>query len=214
MKERYDKIQTQLKQEKFENNTNYHWTIDDDVDFEKMHNLYYPYTCEMCYGYLKSTWEEAPYANTQSVNGQIVEFNKLYVVLMDGWQDIQKPSEDEPHTECLFPELFENHPKTPYDLYGLSMIFVWVNPNGTIASCNTRWNHQAVYTGYHSVDHALDEVELSKILGVNFNSVFKGLPQYKPQPDSRERYFRDEDEQESLNEAMLKKIRKMMILTN
>ena len=197
IKERNKQIQDTLQSETFENHTDFHWTIDSNVDFKKMKEFYYPYTCEMCYGYLYSTCEEAPYANTQSVDGQIVEFNKLYVALMDGWQDI--PAE---HTECLFPEIFDEHPKTPYDLYGLSMIFVWVTPDGRIASCNTRWNHQAIYTGYHSVDHPFDEVELSKVLGVNFNQVFKGKPQYKPQPDYRIRWFKDD---ENVDESVIKR---------
>ena len=193
----------QLSNDTYENRSNLNWTIDSNVDYNKMHNVYFPHTCAMCYGDKRITWEEGQYADTQYTNGEPdYDVNKLYVILMDGWENI--PQE---HTECLFPEIFGNEPNSPYDMYGLSMLFVWVTPKGKISACNTRWNHSASYTGNHSVDKAFNRVELSKILGVNFNSVFKGNTEYANVQDHRTNQFREEQE---LRESIKSKIKKMM----
>lgn len=206
----YQSQEDYLTNNTFENTTDIQWSIDDNVDFNKMHNEYYPYTCEMCFGNKKNTWDEGQYADTQyNGNTPTHDVNKLYVVLMNGWKNIPKE-----HTDCLFPEIFGNEKNTPYDMYGLSMIFIWVTPEGKISACNTRWNHEATYTGYHSVDQAMNKVELSKVLGLNFNSVFKGNAQYTPREDDRELWFRNEpDIEESIRRRKKKLMERMRIIS-
>ena len=75
------------------------------------------------------------------------------------WKNVEKKHDDDTNS--------------PYDTYGRSMIFVFVDAEGNLAYCNTRWNHDATYDAEHSTDHALDEREISEIVGVNFYEVFK-----------------------------------------
>lgn len=89
---------------------------------------------------------------------------KVYVLLKKGWRDIPAEHDDET--------------KSPYDTYGMSMIFVGVAPDkeytgdGEIAFCNTRWNHAAKYTPEKPMDYALDELDLSNLVQKPFNDVF------------------------------------------
>ena len=57
---------------------------------------------------------------------------------------------------------------SPLDEYGLSMIAVCVNTDGSLKTCTCRWNDE---NGGH--DHIMDEQQLSDLLGVNFFEVFK-----------------------------------------
>ena len=68
---------------------------------------------------------------------------------------------------------FENIPTKagegcPLDEYGLSMIAVLVNENGSLAHCTCRWNHS---NGGN--DSVMDAKQVSKVVGVNFYEVFK-----------------------------------------
>ena len=56
----------------------------------------------------------------------------------------------------------------PYDEYGLSMIAVSVNEDGSLNTSTTRWNHANGGT-----DNSFTTQELSKIIGVNFYNTFK-----------------------------------------
>jgi hypothetical protein len=60
-----------------------------------------------------------------------------------------------------------------YDDYGLSMIFLFIAPNGKLHECNTRWNHDAKYALGHSVDMALNVTDISNLLGISFYKAFK-----------------------------------------
>lgn len=85
---------------------------------------------------------------------------KLFVLLKNGWENI--------------PEQHDNTSQNAYDTYGMSMIFVIVDPySGKLIKSNTRWNHNADYPG-HSVDNAFNEEELSELLGANFKQLFQG----------------------------------------
>lgn len=81
--------------------------------------------------------------------------NTCYVCLRDGWDKC----EPEPGPNC------------PFDSYGLSMIFLFVAPDGSMSCCNVRWNHE--YAGGNDVDHMLTKSQVAEIVGVNFDSVFK-----------------------------------------
>ena len=71
---------------------------------------------------------------------------------------------------------FEQTPKVlgenaPLDEYGLSMIAVLVNTDGSLKHCTCRWNH-----ANGGNDNIMDAEQVSDILGVNFYSVFKPKP--------------------------------------
>ena len=56
----------------------------------------------------------------------------------------------------------------PLDEYGLSMIAVSVNDDGSLNTCTCRWNH-----AYGGNDHVMTTSEISELLGVNFYNTFK-----------------------------------------
>lgn len=66
----------------------------------------------------------------------------------------------------------------PYDEYGTSMIFVFIDPEGNIAFSNCRWNHKNVgpYMDGGDVDHAFTKTSLAQTVGRPFTSVFKPYP--------------------------------------
>ena len=53
------------------------------------------------------------------------------------------------------------------------MIFVFVSPEGELVNSNVRWNHGD--GGFGNVDNMFTKSELSELVGVNFNQVFKPL---------------------------------------
>ena len=48
----------------------------------------------------------------------------------------------------------------PYDEYGTSMIFVFIDPEGNITASNCRWNHRTEGEYNGSVDHAFTKTTL------------------------------------------------------
>lgn len=63
----------------------------------------------------------------------------------------------------------EPGPDAPLDDYGLSMIAVSVNPDGSCNTITTRWNHD----NCKDADHAMTVGQLEDLLGVNFYETFK-----------------------------------------
>lgn len=102
----------------------------------------------LCYTQEEDTWDN--YTN----GGK----NECYVFLKDGWDELDAVHDDDSYSA--------------YDTYGLSMIFIFVN-NGKLIYCNTRWNHKADYADGCECDHALSKEMLSKVIGINFNELFK-----------------------------------------
>lgn len=153
-----DKLQKEeddiLFNSQYNGGMNKKYTILSDIDFQKAHE-YEPYTASksvLCFTQKKSTWNK--YINKGN--------NVAYLLLRDGW-------ENEP----------EEHGKgTPYDDYGLSMIFLFVDGDGNLAYSTTRWNHDT-NGKYSNVDHAFTKEYISNLLNVNFNSVFKGNNAFK-----------------------------------
>lgn len=119
-----------------------------DINYKIAHE--YVEYCDLCYLKNFATWNN--YTNYGT--------NRVYLILHKGWKNIEKH-----HDDYVV--------NSPYDTYGRSMIFVFVDGEGNLAYCNTRWNHDATYDAEHSTDHALDESEISEIVGVNFYEVFK-----------------------------------------
>ena len=121
------------------------------VDYNTAHN-FGNQSCpdsKLCYTQDEETW------NQYTSDG----FNNVYIILKNGWENI-KPIHD-------------NGSDSAYDTYGLSMIFVFVDQDGNIAYCNTRWNHNAVYGNGYSVDHAMGINDISNLIGARFDEVFK-----------------------------------------
>ena len=130
---------------------NEEYTVIGPVDYEtaqKYGNESCPYS-KLCYTQSEKTWND--YTN----NG----LNNAYIILKDGWEDIPPQHDDES--------------RSAYDTYGLSMIFVFVNPFGELAYCNTRWNHEAEYAKNAYVDRAMSKEQISNLIGAHFDEVFK-----------------------------------------
>ena len=102
---------------------------------------------KLCYTKNEHTWNE------YTKNG----INKVYVCLKHGWENIPE-------------EVGEGN---PYDEYGTSMIFVFIDPEGNISTSNCRWNHytEGEYEG--SVDHAFTKTTLCETIGKRFSERFK-----------------------------------------
>lgn len=112
-------------------------------------------TSRLCYTQSLSTWKSSNYSDSGR--------NKCYVLLKDGWENI--------------PAVHPNGGSSPYDEYGLSMIFLFVSPQpkNDLVACNTRWNHKATYESPHYTDMALTKDEIAKLLHINsFEEVFVG----------------------------------------
>ena len=62
----------------------------------------------------------------------------------------------------------------PLDEYGLSMLAVLVNENGSLAKCTCRWNH-----AHEGNDKVMNAKEISKVVGVNFYKTFKPNNKWK-----------------------------------
>jgi hypothetical protein len=84
--------------------------------------------------------------------------NQIYFCLKNGFEDIKQIKGE----------------NAPLDEYGLSMLSIIVNEEGELAYCTTRWNHD---NGGN--DSAMDAVEISKVVNVNFYEVFKPNTKWK-----------------------------------
>ena len=136
----------------------------DYAEAHKIGNLSYP-GGRLCYTQNKYTWGD--YTNDGT--------NNAYVALRKGWDDEEKfpPVHDKNFVSPYDPTQTPTD-ESPYDTYGLSMIFIFVSPEGDLTTCNTRWNHKAYYPGKASTDHALERQQISEILGVDFIKRFCG----------------------------------------
>lgn len=115
--------------------------------------------------------------NSYTSNGMGV----FYFCLRDGW-------EDEPEVQgegC------------PLDSYGLSMIAVSVNPDGSCNTVTCRWNH-----ANGGNDNIMTTKQLSETIGRNFYETFKPLT--KEEIETRQRMLLGEIEDEIWNEMMYK----------
>ncbi len=106
----------------------------------------------ICYTRSLNTW------NDYTCDGS----KAMYIMLNENWDMV----------ESIY---FHYNDKNAYDDYGLSMIFVIVDENGDLDTCNVRWNHDAVFARDKDTDYALDEADISELLGKPFSEVFKPL---------------------------------------
>ena len=89
--------------------------------------------------------------------------NQIYFCLKNGFEDIK-------------PVVGEN---APLDEYGLSMISIIVNENEELAYCTCRWNHDNGGT-----DYIMDEIEISKVVNLDFYETFKPNTKWKDMIDN------------------------------
>lgn len=104
---------------------------------------------QLCYTEDEDTWNSEDYSN----NG----VNTCYVFLRNGWKD-EKPVDGE---------------DSPYDDYGLSMIWIFVSPEGEIVTSNTRWNHhnESLLPPGRVTDYSFNETEIADITGYDVNDL-------------------------------------------
>lgn len=134
-----------------EYNKNNDYDIIGPVDYETAHK-YGNHSCstsKLCYTQSRNTW--AYYTNN--------DCNNAYILLKKGWENISEQHDDKSNNA--------------YDTYGLSMIFVFIDGQGGLSYCNTRWNHNANYELPHSCDHAMSKEMISELIGERFDEVFK-----------------------------------------
>ena len=89
--------------------------------------------------------------------------NQIYFCLKHGFEDVKQIKGE----------------NAPLDEYGLSMLSIIVNEEGELAYCTTRWNHS---NGGN--DSAMDAVEISKVVNVNFYETFKPNTKWKDMVDN------------------------------
>ena len=105
----------------------------------------------LCYTTSEGQWNN--YTNSGA--------NTVYVLLKDGYEDIN-------------PEEYVNDEERPYDDYGLSMIFLFVDPNGNLVWSNTRWNHkfQDLCPEGKRTDKNFTKEDIVEITGLSFDDHF------------------------------------------
>lgn len=116
----------------------------------------------ICYTQNMSTWNSSNYSD----NGK----NSCFLLLRNDWKTVSSTHDGSQQYNGL-PEPLNEY--NGYDDYGLSMIFVWITPEGELHECNTRWNHGADYAPGHGVDAAMTELDIAKLMGAPFEQIFK-----------------------------------------
>ena len=131
-----------LNKEKFIKNTNY---IIKQINTFEESEQYGKYT-EWCITHYEEMY------NSYSNDG----FKPFYFCLRKGFENIPKKQGE----NC------------PLDEYGLSMIAISVNEDGSLNTCTCRWNHDN-----NGSDNILDTKQISQLLGTNFYDTFKPYSQ-------------------------------------
>jgi hypothetical protein len=111
--------------------------------------------------YTTNTYQRQNYSDNEK--------NSLYLLLRNDWKEVSTEHDGSEKNNGL-PEPLNQF--DGYDDYGLSMIFVWITPQGSLYKSNTRWNHNANYGPGHGVDDAFTEQELEQLMGAPFETIF------------------------------------------
>jgi hypothetical protein len=133
---------------------NQDYTIKRITNFQEM-QAYYSFTpshSPWCVAYSEKKFDAF------SANGT----NSIYVVLHHDFKSINEIAGTQHSLSFL--QAIEKEPSPPYDEYGLSMILLVTNPEGSLIYCTSRWNH----TYKHSSHDYLNECEISMLTGRNF----------------------------------------------
>lgn len=133
-----------------------------DFDTAHKYGAYSNPSLRLCYTDYDDTWRR--FTNNE-------EYNVYLCLNKNTWKNWDKG-------ECP-----PTNDKTPYDDYGLSMIWVFINPNtGNIEYSNTRWNHKmearipkAGYGGV-GVDKSFNVSGLEEAIGMSFEQAFNVKP--------------------------------------
>lgn len=139
------------KTEEYKTDTGY--TIIPNVNFLQAHDIGKWSgglgSTRLCYTGSKGVWDQ--YTNSSE--------NTVYVLLKDGYKEMQ-------------PEEYADHEDRPYDPYGESMIFLFVDPNGNLKYSNVRWNHCFQELGGNKTDHNYTKEGIEKLTGLSFDNNF------------------------------------------
>lgn len=156
LEEEFGKTIDELQDQENEKLDSREWNKDINPEYEILYDIDYAtahkygnHTCpssKLCYTQNESTW------NQYTQNGR----NKVYLILNKNWENILPVHGED----------------TPYDEYGKSMIFLFVNLHGVLVYSNTRWNHEVGGNTTTQIDHAFTKEDISNILKVNFNDLF------------------------------------------
>lgn len=136
---------------------NQDYTIKKISNFHEM-QAYYSFTpsySPWCVAYSEKKFDAF------SANGE----NSIYVVLHHDFKSINETAGTQ--RSLPFLQAIEKEPSPPYDDYGLSMILLVTNPEGSLIYCTSRWNH----TFRHSSHDYLNECEISMLTGRNFYDI-------------------------------------------
>ena len=97
----------------------------------------------------------------------------FYFCLRNGWEDEQQ----------------EQGENCPLDSYGLSMIAVSINSDGSCNTITCRWNHDN-----NGNDHIMTPKQLSEVIGRNFYNTFKPLTPEEIKRNMQEKVYRIQEE--------------------
>ena len=137
---------------------NQDYTIKRITNFQEM-QAYYPLTpshSPWCVAYSERKFDAF------SANGA----NGIYVILHYDYKSINETAGTQ--RSLSFLQAIDKEPTSPYDDYGLSMILIIIDNEGSLINCTSRWNH----TFCHSSHDYLDEYQISMLIGRNFYETF------------------------------------------
>ena len=152
-----DELESEGKENLIFGESDYEIIPIEDFQTAKKYGDYSNPNLKLCYTQGEYTW------NRYTENGANRVFLCLNKNTWKKWGIGERPEGDE---------------KTPYDEYGLSMIWVFINEDGNIAYSNTRWNHfmesRIPNGGYggKDVDHSFDGTSLERTLNMPFEKAF------------------------------------------
>lgn len=92
--------------------------------------------------------------------------NSIYIILHHDYKSINETAGTQ--RSLSFLQAIDKKPSPPYDDYGLSMILLILDSEGSLINCTSRWNHSF----YHSSHDYLDEYQISILIGRNFYKTF------------------------------------------
>jgi hypothetical protein len=170
--ERQDRIDARKNKVKPQLNPNYKVLGPLSFDEAKQYGNYSGYgggqSGRVCYTQYPNTWLSSNYSNNNR--------NYCYLLLRNDWKNVAPQhdgSEVNNGLEGLNMNLNRgNSYYSGYDNYGLSMIFVWITPEGSLYKSNTRWNHEANYAPGHGVDNPFSEKDIEHLIGASFEDIF------------------------------------------
>jgi hypothetical protein len=118
-------------------------------------------SCKICYTQGDSTWLSPRYSDNNT--------NKLFILLSKDWKDV-KPVHDGSEKDNVLGAPYNE--RSGYDRYGMSMIFLWINPGGALYTSNTRWNHSGGFR-VDDVDEAFTQDAIEKLMGCPLSRITK-----------------------------------------